>query len=75
MKYRVVIKYEIAHHNKYIELFNSIDHTKIKSIGSIVMMKDELPWHDYLMDSNDFLEFYEHFENFEFTQIKINKDK
>ena len=73
MKYRVVIKYEITHHKEYIKLFDSLDHTKIKSIGSIVMTKAELPWHDYLMDSGDFFEFYEHFENFEFNKLKLTK--
>jgi hypothetical protein len=37
------------------------------------MMKDELYWHDFLMDSCDFIDFHEHFKNFEFDEITINK--
>ena len=72
MKYRVVIHYDKMHHKRYMKLFNCLNHNKIKSIGSIVMMKDELYWHDFLMDSCDFIEFYEHFKGFQFDQININ---
>ena len=73
MKYRVVIIYDKIHHKKYMKLFNTLDHKKTTSLGSIVMMKDELYWHDFLMDSCDFIDFHEHFKNFEFDEMTINR--